>query len=141
MNHSFACCTLTSSFFFHTDLVYLFTDKPEIIVYPENQTKAEGDNVTLSCNATGNPVPTISWTTNGSPIKITGNSSISFSEDKKQLNIVNVSRTDSGEYRCVAINELGNDTSSVTTLNVQCKLTTWEGAIRELCCFEGHSLL
>ena len=30
-------------------------------------------------------------------------------------------RTDSGEYRCVARNSLGNETSNVTALDVQCK--------------------
>ena len=78
--------------------------------------------MTLSCNADGNPVPTISWTRDGSPINATGsNYRISFSEDKKQLTIANVSRTDSGEYRCVASNKLGNDTSNAATLDVQCK--------------------
>ena len=97
------------------------TDKPTIIVHPESQTKTEGENVTLTCNATGNPAPTISWTRNGSPIDTSDNSRISFSGNKKQLTITNVSRTDSGEYRCVANNSLGIDTSNLATLNVQCK--------------------
>jgi len=79
--------------------------------------------VTLSCNATANPLPTISWTKNGSPVEISSNSSrISFSDDEEQFTITNVSRTDSGEYRCVANNELGDDTSSAASLDVQCKL-------------------
>ena len=82
-------------------------------------TLTEGGNLTLSCNATGNPVPTISWTRDGSPVDTSGR--ISISADKKQLTITNVHRTDSGEYRCVASNELGNDTSNVATLDVQCK--------------------
>ena len=77
--------------------------------------------MTLSCTADGNPLPTISWTKNGSPINVHDNSSIIFSEDKKQLTITNLSRTDSGEYRCVAKNTLGNDTFDVGTLDVQCK--------------------
>ncbi len=75
----------------------------------------------LSCNADGNPEPTISWTRNGSPIDTSDNSGISFSDDNKQLTITNVNRTDSGEYRCVANNKLGNDTSSAATLDIQCK--------------------
>ena len=75
--------------------------------------------MTLSCDATGNPVPTISWTKDGSPI---GSSyRISLSADNKQLTIMNLNRTDSEEYQCVADNSLGNDTSNVATLNVQCK--------------------
>ncbi len=103
---------------------YLFTVKPEITVHPKPLTKTEGDDVTLSCNADGNPEPTISWTRNGAPINTTGNSRISFSSNKKKLAITNVNRTDSGEYRCVANNSLGNDTSNSATLNIQCKLTS-----------------
>ena len=96
----------------------MFIDLPQFIVYPEAQTKTEGENVTLSCNTTGNPVPTISWTRNGSPVNASGR--ISFQDDKTQLTITNVNRTDSGEYRCVARNSLGIDTSNVAMLNVQC---------------------
>jgi len=88
-------------------------------VDPQAVTKTEGGNLTLSCNATGNPVPTISWTRDGSPVNTSGR--ISFSENKKELTITDVSRTDSGEYRCVATNRVGNDTSNAATLNVQCK--------------------
>ncbi|KAL9951099.1 hypothetical protein ACROYT_G043696 [Oculina patagonica] len=95
--------------------------EPEITVHPQAKTKTEGDNVTLSCNATGNPVPTISWTRNGSPVDTIGNSRIRFSENKNELSITNVSRTDSGEYRCVTNNSLGNDTSNAAKLDIQCK--------------------
>ncbi|XP_078352640.1 hemicentin-1-like isoform X3 [Oculina patagonica] len=93
--------------------------EPEITVHPQAKTKTEGDNVTLSCNATGNPVPTISWTRNGSPVDTIGNSRIRFSENKNELSITNVSRTDSGEYRCVTNNSLGNDTSNAAKLDIQ----------------------
>ena len=100
----------------------IVTDQPEITVHPRSVTKTEGENVTLSCNATANPVPTILWTRDGSPVDTSGNSTrISFSADTNQLTITNVSRTDSGEYRCVAKNSLGNDTSNVAKLDIQCK--------------------
>ena len=82
-------------------------------------TTTEGSNLTLSCNATGNPVPTISWSRDGSLVNTGGR--ISFLDDKKQLIITNVDRTDSGKYRCVVENSVGNDTSDAATLNVQCK--------------------
>ena len=75
--------------------------------------------MTLVCNATGNPAPTISWNRDGSPVDTRVR--ISISDDEKQLTITNVSRTDSGEYRCVANNSLGNKTSNVAILDVQCK--------------------
>ena len=80
--------------------------------------------MTLSCNATGNPPPTISWTRNGSPVNTIINSRIRFSKDEKQLTmtITDVNRTDSGEYRCVAGNSLGNDTSRAASLDIQCNV-------------------
>ena len=101
----------------------IVADKPEITAHPRSVAKTEGNNVTLSCNATGNPVPTISWTRDGSPLDTNDNSRISFSADKEQLTMTNVSRTDSGEYRCVAENRVGNDTSNAAKLDIQCKLS------------------
>ena len=100
-------------------MLFIITDKPEITTHPKNVTTTEGDNVTLTCNATGNPVPTISWTKDGSAIS--SNPRISLSADNKQLTITNVNRTDSEEYRCVADNDFGNETSNAVTLDVHCK--------------------
>ena len=77
--------------------------------------------MTLFCNATGNPAPMILWTKDGSPIN---NSRISFSIQNRLLNISNVSRTDSGRYRCVANNSLGNDISNVAAVDIQCKFSS-----------------
>ena len=101
-------------------IIALFdTDQPEITDHPQNTTTIEGNNVTLSCNVDGNPVPTISWTRHGSPVSASGG--ISISDDKKQLTITNVKRTDNGNYRCVANNSLGDAASNPATLNAQCK--------------------
>ena len=75
--------------------------------------------MTLSCDATGNPLPAISWIKDGSPIS--NNSRISLSPNNKQLTITNVNRTDSGEYQCVASNRVGKDTSNASTVNILCK--------------------
>ena len=97
-------------------------DKPEFTAHPENQNIEEGKNATLSCNATGNPEPTFSWTINGSAVNTTANPRISLSLENKQLTITNVTRIDSGnQHRCVANNTIGNVTSNAATLNTQCK--------------------
>ena len=96
-------------------------DKSEITTHPSNVTKTEGENVTLHCNATGYPLPTLSWTKDGSDIR--NALRISFSADKKQLVIIKASQVDSGVYRCVASNSLGNDTSIAAVVDVQCKLS------------------
>ena len=106
-------------------ICFIFTDldQTEITFNPLKGSTREGDQVTLYCNATGNPPPTISWTRNGFPLKTSDNSRINFLEGKKQLTITNVSRTDSGKYRCVATSELGNVTSKAKSIDVQCKNT------------------
>ena len=68
--------------------------------------------MTLSCNASGDPLPTISWTKHGSIINASGDSRISFGADNKELTITNLSQADDGEYRCVANNTLGNASSN-----------------------------
>ena len=99
--------------------MYLFTDKPEIVTHPQNITTREGQNVTLCCNATGNPAPTISWYKNG--YHINNSFSTIFSPNHEQLTIRNVNRIDRGDYTCRAKNRAGTDTSNASTINVQCK--------------------
>ena len=99
--------------------------------------------MTFTCNATGNPEPTISWTRNGFPVKTSNDSSISFSEDKKLLTVTNLNRTDSAEYRCVANNSIGNDSSNVATLDVQRKYSIFLETFLERylqCCYAGYSV-
>ena len=97
------------------------TDQPEFSVHPQNVTQTEGDIVTFTCNATGNPAPTFRWTKNGSVL--TTGSRISFSSDSKQITITNVTREDGGQYVCEATNNVRTVPSNSATLNVQCKIT------------------
>ena len=96
---------------------------PEITEHPQYTTATEGSNVIFPCNAIGNPVPTFSWTINGSAVNTTADPRISLSLEDKRLTITNVRRTDSGnQYRCVASNVIGNVTSNAATLtDIQCK--------------------
>ena len=77
--------------------------------------------MTLTCDADGNPTPTFSWTKDGSVVNTTLR--ITFNENNKSLTITNVSRGDSGEYICVATNNVKTVQSNSSTLNVQCKDT------------------
>ena len=101
---------------------FLISVAPQITEHPQDLTQTEGENLTLSCNASGNPVPSFSWTIDGSRVNTTVNPRISFSLEDKQLTITNVKRTDSTrEYRCVANNIIATATSNAATLNIQCK--------------------
>lgn len=96
-------------------------DPPVLIFHLLNASTSAGDNVALSCNVNGNPEPMISWIRDGSSLNTDANYRISLSEDKRQLAITNLNTADSGEYRCVAKNGLGNYTSNAAILNVPCK--------------------
>ena len=77
--------------------------------------------MTFTCDADGNPTPTFSWTKDSSVVNTT--SRITFNVDKKQLSIANINRGDSGEYICVATNDVNEVQSNSSILNVQCKDT------------------
>ena len=90
-------------------------------MHPQNETKIEGDNVTFTCDATGNSAPTFNWTKDGSVLP-TG-LRISLLSDRKQLTITNLTREDSGRYVCEATNNVTTVLSNSATLNVKCKIT------------------
>ena len=92
----------------------------------------EGNNVTVTCEATGIPLPTIAWTFSSSLLMsdsvnitttttttTTGNGDIPRVTER--LTIMNVSRTLTGGHRCSASNSVGSDTSSGIFIIVQCK--------------------
>ena len=102
--------------------LFPFSDKPAFTTHPQNKTVREGDPVTLFCDATGNPRPSISWTINGSTVNIRVHPRIRLSANNKQLTVTNVNRTDSHhKYRCQASNTVGTITSDAASLNVQCE--------------------
>ena len=73
----------------------------------------EGDDVTLECNATGNPVPIIGWILE---------STWQLVSDNNILILSNINRNATGVYQCIAMNNLGNDTKNCT-VDVYCKFT------------------
>ena len=100
--------------------MYPLTEKPSTKLQPETVTVNEGENVTLFCNSSESSL-TITWKFNGSDITTSGDSRISFSDDNRHLIITNVSRVNKGEYKCVASNKVGNYTSNVAFVSVECK--------------------
>ena len=78
----------------------------------QNVTVEEGGNVTKECNVTaGTPPLTVSWK-NAKTGQVTKG---------KLLTIFNIRRNQSGEYRCIANNTCGNE-STTMFINVQCKI-------------------
>ena len=88
----------------------IFFTEPATIKTVENSTLAEGENLILSCQVSGDPFSSVSW------VKVVDGKRFNGSN----LFLRNVSRNAAGEYRCEASN-LCNVDSRVTVVDVQCK--------------------
>ncbi|XP_019853400.1 PREDICTED: hemicentin-1-like [Amphimedon queenslandica] len=91
---------------------------PAIISGPVNQKRIEGDSVTFSCFATGDPIPEVTWRFNNSLI-LTNNTKYSIGDITEgiefgSLTINDLNYFDKGTYECTASNV--NGTSSLDVL-------------------------
>ena len=97
------------------------TISPEVM----DETQDEGDTASFTCQATGGPVPTISWYFNGTLVdeanimKYTiSETSVNTTTINSILTIMSVESSDVGTYTCNATNVVSSDTSSgVLTVN------------------------
>ena len=107
----------------NASVFFKFQVAPEIVENPEDATIVEGEDVVFSCMVDGNPSPRFTWTKNEENLNITANLRLTTwsLNNNHSLTITDVHRSDSGQYRCVIINNVGNLTSSSGNLNVQCK--------------------
>ena len=92
--------------------IYFVPEKPQFIEKPSSPvvTVREKQNVTLPCNATGFPQPTITCYRNGHVI-----------EEKQRvkagyLEITEIQSEDRGNYTCTAENLLGRDQFSINLI-------------------------
>ncbi|XP_078353730.1 uncharacterized protein LOC144638391 [Oculina patagonica] len=87
-------------------------DKPVIEELPERVILSVGKLAVLTCEVSGNPEPSVTWTKNG-------NASIpraQFKNDGRILVIPHVLPGDSGVYECKASNALGENRTSTTVI-------------------------
>ena len=79
--------------------------------------------MTFSCSVVGNPTPSVVWTKDGTDLNVTGNSRFNLSSrsNNHSLEIADVHRSDSGQYRCAVKNSKNASYSSAATLTVQCE--------------------
>ncbi|XP_062817259.1 neural cell adhesion molecule 1 isoform X18 [Anolis carolinensis] len=113
--------------------------KPKI-TYVENKTAMElDDQITLTCEASGDPIPSITWRTSTRNISneektLDGRIVVRSHARVSSLTLKDIQYTDAGEYICIASNTIGQD-SQAMYLEVQyapklqgpVAVYTWEG--------------
>uniref|UniRef100_A0A8C7ZZU2 Tyrosine-protein kinase receptor n=1 Tax=Oryzias sinensis TaxID=183150 RepID=A0A8C7ZZU2_9TELE len=97
-------------------------DLPEISVSHSSVLVREGDNVTVSCNGTGLPLPEVDWTVGQLNSINTHMSNVYWPNIHSiDLNLFNISRDDNNfQLSCIAESVVGMTNSSIQ-LNVQCE--------------------
>ena len=77
-----------------------------IVPLEETKRVTKGGSITLYCNVSGQPLPSVSWTRIDSGLK----------HNNKTWVISNIGESDLGQYRCNASNEYGNATDTTNVL-------------------------
>ena len=98
----------------------LYTVIPNINQNVSNKTINETQSVNFTCEATGKPIPNVSWYFSGVMINVSDNSSkymiisrsVNITTTENTLTVYNVTSSDVGTYSCSATNVLGNDSTS-----------------------------
>ena len=88
-----------------------------IVTSLQTQNVTAGRSFTLTCNATGFPVPSIEWTLNG--ISYTGSTSITIitlanglQSNTSSITVTDAMANDTGVYECMATNIVNTDTQN-----------------------------
>ena len=101
---------------YQSNVFPVLLDPPKFTNVSNNTMLLEGHKLQLFCIASGRPTPTINW------VKVLSDGSESIVLPMNVTwNIINISRTDSGTYRCTANNGVGNPVSHTLRVNVKCK--------------------
>jgi len=95
-----------------------------------NQKKNDGDTASFTCQATGEPVPAISWYLNSALVDEANTMkytismmSLNTTTISNTLTIISVGSCDMGTYTCNATNTVSTDSSSgVLTVNGKSQL-------------------
>lgn len=82
----------------------------QFTVFPQNLTVNETNPIVVSCDASGFPEPSFTWTKGGQVVS-----------QAKRLNIQRSHRGNTGMYVCTASNGVGQNKTAKAYVTVQCK--------------------
>ncbi|CAN7994178.1 unnamed protein product, partial [Ixodes hexagonus] len=68
----------------------------------------EGGSLSLACNISGNPAPTITWLKDGQPLMPFEFPNLEFLDSGRLLNISSLEIAHSGKYMCIATSKVGS---------------------------------
>ncbi|KAK3577298.1 hypothetical protein CHS0354_008391 [Potamilus streckersoni] len=89
-----------------------------IITIPQTQYYAEeGGNMTIQCNVQGSLINGVSWTRNNAQLQNGGHYSWTVG-NSPHLRIINVVKSDTGNYVCSATNSAGGTATATTPINL-----------------------
>lgn len=97
---------------------------PEFKAHPTDTSAPAQGNVTMSCSATGFPIPDVSWFKDGVLLTVDAAVQSNAITVDSQISLTRVDVNDSASYVCRAINILGSEQmvdSDPGELQVQCK--------------------
>ena len=105
----------------------IYSVAPAITSQLMNQVENEGVIASYTCQADGEPLPTISWYFNGDPLGPANSTKYMFTDRPlatsvmNVLNIMDLEASDAGTYTCDATNVVSAATSSgILTVNGEC---------------------
>ena len=102
------------SFLLRKAISNVLSDEPNVTIEHCSTKVTEGENATMSCNATGSPTPKTAW------IREETGEVLSYS---KIHQITGINRNEAGAYVCLAWNGIGKNNSKSCLVVVQCKYT------------------
>ena len=92
---------------------------PDIIQDPVDMARKVGETVTFSCNASGVPLPDITWSSDSDGTLAQGDNGVTITNNtvgmtrQSQLTLMNLEDNDFQNYTCTAANEFGSDDVTV----------------------------
>ena len=87
---------------------------PQLTALEISITVVEGNRVTLTCAATGDPIPVLMWYRNGAEVPNPSTPRYQLASNGSTLVVDPVQESDEGQFQCMGMNPAGVDQDTVT---------------------------